>query len=228
MSTLPQQIATIVPTVTGWCSIEKAQDLALAVIKLRSSITVEIGVWGGRSCIPMALAHKEQKHGVVWAIDPWSPEASTEGYDKVNADWWGAQNHEAVYQAFLAHLKINGLEDYVRVMRRKSDDVLPPEKIDVLHVDGQHTEQAVRDVERYAARVVRNGFVFVDDISWSLGGPQRAVDRLLTMGFVKIFDCDTGAMFQRIEITEKRKAGWPKGKPRKKKIEKPKPLGFKK
>lgn len=204
MSNLQHQIALIVPTITGWCTVEKAQDLVLAVLKLKASVSVEIGVWGGRSLVPIALAHKEQKHGTVWAIDPWSPVASTEGYDKVNADWWGSQNHEAVYQRFLAVLKEQGVEDYVRVMRRKSDDVIPPSKIDFLHVDGQHTDQAVKDVERFASKVVPGGFVFVDDVQWSGGGVGRAVEKLLTMGFVKLFDRDTGAMFQRQQKPGKR------------------------
>ena len=196
---LSARIAALVPTVTGWCSVEKANDLALAIIKLRATVSVEIGVWGGRSCLPMAMAHQEQDHGVVWAIDPWSPGASVVGYDKANADWWGAQNHEAVYQSFLANLKLNGLEKYVHVIRNKSDDVDPPGVIDLLHSDGQHTEQAVRDVERFASRVRPGGFVFCDDIHWSGGGVERSVAKLLTMGFKQIFTRDTGAMFQREE-----------------------------
>jgi predicted O-methyltransferase YrrM len=219
MSNLQAKIAAIVPTITGWCTPEKAQDLALAIIKSRSSVTVEIGVWGGRSAIPMALAHTEQKHGIVWAIDPWSPQASTEGYDTVNANWWGSQNHEAVYQGFLLSLKAAGVEQYVKVIRQKSDDVEPPEKIDVLHIDGQHTDQAVKDVERFASRVVPSGFVFVDDIQWSGGGVGRAVERLLAMGFVKVFDRDTGAMFQRQEKPAPVKRGPYKKKRRKKKRE---------
>lgn len=194
---LNTRIATIVPSITGWCSVEKANDLALAIIKLRSSVTVEIGVWGGRSVVPMALAHQEQDHGIVWAIDPWSPVASTEGYDKVNSDWWGAQNHEVVYRGFLDTLRLNGVERFVNVIRKKSDDVEPPPVIDMLHIDGQHTEQAVRDVERFASKVRDGGFCFVDDIGWSGGGPARAVTRLLEMGFVKVFDRDTGAMFEK-------------------------------
>lgn len=211
MSNLHGRIAALVPRVTGWCSPEKAQDLALAVIKLRASVTVEIGVWGGRSCLPMALAHQEQNHGVVWAIDPWSPAASSEGYEKVNADWWGAQNHEAVYRVFLAHLKDQGLEQFVKVIRQKSDDVEPPQVVDILHLDGQHTDQAVRDIERFAPRVRVGGFVFVDDINWSGGGVARSVEKLLSMGFVKIFDRDTGAMFER--VPEKTPIGKKRGRP---------------
>ena len=195
---LHSRIAALVPSLTGWCSVEKANDLALAIIKVRSSVSVEIGVWGGRSLIPMALAHQEQQHGLVWAIDPWSPKASVEGYDKANSDWWGAQDHDLVYRNFIANLKAHAVEEYVRVVRMKSDDVEPPDNIGMLHLDGQHTDQTIRDVERFATKVIPNGFCFVDDIHWSGGGVERGVEKLLTLGFVKLFVRDTGAMFQRI------------------------------
>lgn len=218
MSTLNSRIAAIVPTITGWCSVEKAQDLALAVIKSRSSISIEVGVWAGRSVAPMAMAHQEQNHGVVWAIDPWSPAVAAEGYDKVNADWWGSQNHELVYQNFLAMLKASGIEQFVKVIRKKSDDVDPPDGVGCLHLDGKHTDQTVRDVERYATKVIPGGFCYVDDIHWSGGGVERGVEKLLSLGFVKLFDRDTGAMFQRVDQkTVAKKKGWPKGKKRGKK-----------
>ena len=197
MSSLQSRITALVPVMDGWCSIEKANDLALAVIKSHASVSVEIGVWGGRSLIPMALAHQEQNQGIVWAIDPWSSLASVEGYDAANSDWWGKQDHEMIYQRFLASARAHGVEKFIKIVRQKSDAIEPPPVIDVLHVDGQHTEQAVRDVERFASRVRVGGFCFVDDIGWSGGGPAAAVEKLLTMGFVKLFDRDTGAMFER-------------------------------
>ena len=186
--------------ITGWCSPEKANDLALAVLKTRASFVVEIGVWGGRSCIPMAMACAEQQHGVVWAIDPWSPAASVEGYDEVNAQWWGSQDHEAVYRGFLGIVKSNGLDQYIKVIRAKSDLVKPPEVVDLLHLDGQHSDQTTRDVMRYATKVRPGGYVFCDDIKWTGGGVERGVEKLLSLGFVKLFDRDTGAMFQRPEL----------------------------
>lgn len=194
---LSTRIAAMIPTVTGWCSIEKGNDLALAVLKTKSAVSIDVGVWGGRSAIAMALAHAEQDYGVVWAIDPWSATASVEGYDQVNAEWWGKQDHELVYQNFLASLKQHGVEKYVKVIRARSDDAPVPDSLGVAHFDGQHTDQTVRDVERFASNVTPNGFVFCDDIHWAGGGVERGVEKLLTLGFVQIFTRDTGAMFQR-------------------------------
>ena len=218
------RVAAIVPTITGWCSPEKANDLALAVLKTRASFVVEIGVWGGRSCIPMAMACAEQQHGVVWAIDPWSPAASVEGYDEVNAQWWGSQDHEAVYRGFLGIVKSNGLDQYIKVIRAKSDLVKPPEVVDLLHLDGQHSDQTTRDVMRYATKVRPGGFVYLDDLDWQGGAVRRGEERLLTMGFTRLFDRDTGAMYQRdekktvvtVEELPKKKPGRPKGSKNKK------------
>lgn len=181
----------------GWCSVDKAHDLARAILKLRSSVTVEIGVFFGRSLLPMALAHAEQNHGIVWAIDPWTAEAAKEGYDGVNAAWWGGLNHESIYQAFLSHLRAQGIDKFVHVVRQKSDDVTPPDVIDLLHLDGQHTDQTSRDVDRYASRVRPGGMVFVDDIHWSGGGVERAVEKLIGMGFIHVLSRDTGGLFSR-------------------------------
>lgn len=228
MIPLASRIATIVPTITGWCSVEKAQDLALAILKTKAAVSLEVGCWGGRSAIPMALAHKEQGSGVVIVVDPWSPVASAEGYEKVNADWWGSQNHELVYQTFLESLKKAEVEQFVQVIRAKSDDAPVPDVIDVLHLDGQHTDQTIRDVERFASRVRPGGYVFVDDIHWTGGGVERGVAKLLTMGFTQLFVRDTGAMFERTgkaeepvnPVLKKNGRGRPPGAKNKKKVAK--------
>lgn len=198
----------------GWCTPEKGYDLALAIIKARASTICSIGVFYGSSLLPQALACKEQDHGTVYAIDPWSREAGTEGYDGKNAEWWGSLDYENIYRTFLGHLKAQGVEQYVKVLRQKSDDVDVPDVIDFLEIDGQHTDQASRDVERFASRVRLHGFCFVDDISGWGGGPARAVQKLLTYGFVELFKRDTGAMYERIAMPDKAE---PKKKARKKK-----------
>lgn len=197
---LADRITAIIPTLGGWCSVEKGHDLARAVLDLSSAVTVEIGVWCGRSVLPMALAHKHQGSGTVWAIDPWSSKASVEGYDAVNAEWWGKINHDDILHQFKRTLKAYDVESVVNIVRAKSDDVEPPKGIALLHIDGQHTDQAVKDVERFAANVITGGMVFVDDIAWSGGGVGRAVEKLLAMGFTKKFDRDTGAMFERQQV----------------------------
>ena len=56
---------------TGWCSIAKGEFLVDLVLKHQPKVIVEIGVWGGRSLIPMASALKSLGEGIAYGIDPW-------------------------------------------------------------------------------------------------------------------------------------------------------------
>lgn len=187
--------------IQGWCDIDKACDLASTVLALRPTVIVEIGVFGGRSLIPLALACQHLGRGVVIGIDPWSPAASTAGYDEQNAKWWGELNHEEIYQSFMGHVRRLNLQGHVVVERKPSDEVsLDKTPADFLHLDGQHTEQAIRDVNRFAVNVRNGGFCCVDDTGWTNHGiahVSMAVDALLKLGFVHLYNVGTGAMFQR-------------------------------
>lgn len=188
--------------VPGWCDLEKAINLASVIVALRPKIVLEIGVFGGRSLIPMAMACQALGEGRVIGIDPWSPKASVEGYSGDNAKWWGELDHEGLYQAFLTNLRELGLLPHVQVVRAKSDDV-HPEMLDVLHIDGLHTEQAIRDAKRFGEAVRAGGFVAVDDTGWVNNGVAHvsmAVDELLKLGFVRLYNVGTGAMFQRVKV----------------------------
>lgn len=182
----------------GWCDLDKALTLACMVVGLRPAVTVEIGVFGGRSALPMAMAHKAIGHGMLYAIDPWDKAASVEGYEGADLEWWSSVDHESIYQYFMLQIKLRGLENVTRVIRNKSDDVAPMPGIGLLHVDGQHTDQAVRDVLRFASEVMFGGIVVMDDIAWRGGGVARAVKTLESLHFRELYKLGTGAVYQRI------------------------------
>ena len=70
----------------------------------------------------------------------------------------------------------------------------------MLHIDGQHTEQAMRDAKKFASQVTLNGYCFVDDVAW---GEVADVPYLLKdMGFVEVHRVDTGVMYKRNQIKE--------------------------
>lgn len=195
--------------ITGWCPIEKALDLAVTVVALRPKMVVELGVWGGRSLLPMALACEAIDHGVVVGIDPWSPAASVEGYDAPNVEWWGKQDHEQIYRGFLAHVERLGLKNRVAIERAKSDNAAVPGTVDFLHVDGQHCEQALRDVRKFGAAVRVGGIVCMDDIEWQTAGVQHvkmAILELQQMGFVELYrrtqKNGNWGMFQRVSMSK--------------------------
>lgn len=187
------------PMIGDWCPLDKAKTLAAMVLALRPAVVVEIGVWKGSSLIPMALAMKELGTGMVVGIDSWSAQASVQGQtDPQHADFWGRMApHEIVFNEFMGRLDQYKLHDVVRVVRKTSNEVQPPD-MDMLHVDGNHGEQAIQDVVRYAPKVRLGGIVVMDDLDWAGGTVMTAAQRLVQMGFKELYKLGTGAVYQRI------------------------------
>lgn len=193
----------------GWCDVAKAQRLAAIVLALRPTVTVEIGVFGGRSLLPMAMAHAVIGHGVAIGIDPWSKAASLAGMEGVNKEWWDKLDHELIYQGFMRSANRLIADGWVNVFRGTSDEaiandrekfrgtdsrlVFVPEVIDLLHVDGNHSEQAVKDVDNYATRLRPGGILVMDDIDWA----AAAAARVRELKFSFLYALGTGAVFQR-------------------------------
>lgn len=192
------RIAAVVPQLDGWCSVPKAWSLAGAVLALRPACIVEIGVWGGRSLLPMAMAVKEVGSGLVIGIDPWNNEASAVGQNGANLDWWKQCDHEGVYQKYLGWVNKLGVREVVRTIRAKSDDTQPPPSIDILHIDGNHSDQAIKDATRFGPKVRVGGLCFSDDIGWDGGGVEKSIEVLKGLGFQSLYRLDTGMMLQRV------------------------------
>lgn len=201
MTSLFKQIESIIPTLPGWSTVEKTQHMAAIIVALKPEISVEVGVFGGKSFFGFALAHKYIKKGVAWGIDPWSTAAALEGYSGENSMYWKELNLDTIYAGFAKNIEALGVQPWTNILRQKSDDVMPPVGISALHVDGQHTEQAIRDVERFAPNVKQGGIAILDDVSWSNDGDKpvlRAVDKLKQLGFVELYKIDDWAVFQRL------------------------------
>lgn len=188
----------LVESKNEWCKPIKAHALAAAILTLRPKVVVEIGIFRGGSFIPMAMALKETGSGIAIGIDPWNAKASIEGQTGEDLAWWANVDHEAIYREFLGYVNHIGLYDVVQIERKRSDEFQPHGVIDLLHIDGNHGPQSIRDVERYASHIRIGGLCFMDDIGWRGGSVAAAALRLMEMGFVKLYDMDTGAMFQRI------------------------------
>ncbi len=193
-----KQIEQIQPSIPGWCDPEKSAVLASLIVAYRPALSVEIGIYGGSSFIPMALAHKAIGSGMILGIEPWDKKAAIEA-QTTNEDraWWDGQDLEGLCSKFMSTLHELGLDNVTKIIRRKSDDVDVPPQISLLHIDGAHSDQAVRDTVRYAQQVVIGGFVVLDDLDWFGGGVKRAELRLQQMGFKRLYPLGTGAVFQR-------------------------------
>lgn len=175
--TINQYIAEKLPTMEGWCTPEKALALAEVVQRESPSLIVEIGVFGGRSLIAMALATSPENTTVI-GIDPWRPEESTAGFenDAANRDWWKQVDHELIYQKAAQAVVDCGVMDRTFLFRGTSADQLPlianlskiKGGIGMLHVDGNHSqESSCFDVSTYVPLVRKGSIVCFDDTNWS-------------------------------------------------------------
>ncbi|MFM1995960.1 MAG: hypothetical protein RLZZ111_347 [Planctomycetota bacterium] len=181
----------------GWCPLEKAEYLAALVRITGARCIVEIGVYGGRSLVPMALA-AEAHGGVVHAIDPWDVAASLEGDNGAENDaWWSRLDHEAIYREFLQGVDAFGVRDTVRVLRMKDTEAIdrfPDGAIDLLHVDGNHSAAvSMRYVRQWGPKLAPGGHLVMDDIDWAT---QRETVRLLADSYRTVKIAPTWAVYQ--------------------------------
>lgn len=183
----------------GWTSVPKAQIMAAAVLALRPQITVEIGVFAGKGVAALGMAHKEIGYGICYGVDPFSKDASAEGQVGQHLTWWNSLDHEAIYQTAKNNVERLGLVNYVRLIRQKSQEWMPPEGIGLLRIDGNHSEVAIGDVERYAPKCHPGAFLFLDDLhsNWPGGAINKCAEKLKHMGWAMLYNLDDGIVLQK-------------------------------
>ncbi len=166
------------PHIQGWCNEEKATALIEAICSRKPELCVEIGVFGGSSLIQQALAIKDNGVGRIEGIDPWSVEAALEEMnDAKNREWWGSDvDLESVYRRCQEAVKKFGVQDVVGLIRDKAENVACKyldESIDLLHIDGNHSELlSFKDATLYLPKVKPGGLIFFDDVWWTDGHNQ--------------------------------------------------------
>ncbi len=171
---LKQNVSKAMDQLEGWCSKFKAFTLIDLISKTHAETIVEVGVWGGKSLVPMAFAIKEQGRGKVYGIDPWSSTASVEGMDGVNKDWWASIDHIAIYTGLRKKISEFGLSNFVKLIRSSSANAKPIHNIDLLHIDGNHSEEtSLFDAMKWAPLVKKGGIIVFDDTTW--GTTEKAV-----------------------------------------------------
>jgi len=188
---LRQRVEAAIPSLHGWTSVDKGARLAELVVLARAPLSVELGVFGGRGTISLAIGHEAIGTGEVLAVDPWKREASLEGVNAPENDaWWAALDHEAIYRSFVDALRASGTERWCRVLRERSADAVrrvADGSVAVLHQDSNHSEAVSCDeVERWTPKLARDGYWIADDTDWAT--TQRAQRRLHELGFGVVED----------------------------------------
>jgi len=158
----------------GWCTPRKASLLMDMIYMIKPEIVVEIGVFGGSSLIPMAFALKDIGQGKIYGIDPWNKNDSLVGMQGEHYDWWGSLDHEAILQSLLAKMNEYDLTRQIELIRSTSEEAPPIHEIDLIHIDGNHSdEMSFLDVVKWVPLLRRGGIIVFDDIDW--GTNERAV-----------------------------------------------------
>ena len=153
----------------GWCSDYKASTLMDLVWLMRPQTVVEIGVFGGKSLVPMAYALKALgTGGVIYGIDPWCSMASAEGQDGSNEEYWANLDHDSILSELEGKINVFNLTNQIELVRATSEDAAPIANIDILHVDGNHSNDAsYYDICKWGPLVRKGGMIIFDDITWS-------------------------------------------------------------
>ena len=141
--------------VGAWTShLYFAYDL---VATLRPSVLVELGVDRGESYFAFCQAAAEHKTGTsCFGVDTWQGDQHAGGYDETTFSQVSAHNR-ANYGSF---------SSLIRSTFDAALDRFAPRSIDVLHVDGLHTEDAVRrDLDAWLPKLRPGGILLLHDVN---------------------------------------------------------------
>ena len=192
------QVLSHQKNILGWCSKTKAKRMMDLIYQVQPEVCVELGVYGGASIYPTAAALKFLKRGKVFAVDPWNTFYCLEGHnsDTDKYRFWSSVDQDKVYDRFHQMLKNFQLNLYCEVKRMPSlnavEDFLD-ESIDILHIDGNHTETiALRDAQMYLPKVKSGGYIWFDDANYE--EVSKALE-FLTLYCDRITDLSTNECF---------------------------------
>ena len=162
----------VLPQLHGWCALEKAKKFIELIYKNKPELCVEIGVFGGASLIPQAIALSYNKKGKIYGIDPWTNDCALE--EMINEDhkkWWGGVDLEQIYNSCCQKIEQLNLQNYCELIKDKSENVFinfQDQSIDLLHIDGNHSEAlSYKDAVNYLPKVKVGGHILFDDIWWT-------------------------------------------------------------
>jgi len=201
---LRQEIVEARATVYGWCSPEKLHSFIDLVLEVKPELCVEIGAYGGASVLPVALTLKFLGDGMIVAIDPWDFFECIRYLDpfKYEEIWrtWLSIPMEVVDADFHAMIKRCKLENVcipLRTTSEKAASQFEDGSIDILHIDGDHSERgSMLDVTLYEPKIRPGGYIWLTDALWKERG--EAVDFLLeTCDVVKLIDNNTCFLFKK-------------------------------
>ena len=179
-------VATVPVDFGGGSSVFKGVLMGSLIASEGLRTAVEIGVHRGRSLVALAVAERAVG-GHAWGIDPYAltayPDPTMGGAGPAGVRRLAARCTTSRRRSATRGRRSprNGLDGCCTLLQGTAAEAAPrfaPASIDLLHVDGNHSEASVRDdLQRYLPLVRPGGIVVVDDISWR--SVRRAAEPLL-------------------------------------------------
>lgn len=158
---------------------------------------VEIGSWWGKSAFILGRLSRSFGIGNLLCVDPWANELLKQNEETVDSGSQQVDADEAleVFQIGLLPFSMNHI-NYLRMPSveaastyRSGSPVVTEAfgrteysgRIAILHIDGNHAYESVKDdVEAWCGMVVEGGWIILDDYVWPYGdGPRRIGDAFL-------------------------------------------------
>ncbi len=171
--TVTEYIKNFMPTMEGWCWREKALAMSDLIARVRPKICVEIGVFGARSLIAKAIAIAAiDNGGHVYGVDPYDQQSVQAGGQVSEEDhaWWMKLDLASILVKAHRAIIECGMERTCSLMvmdSLRASQLFQPWSIDVLHIDGNHSEEvSCGDVTTWLPLVAKGGHIWMDDIHW--------------------------------------------------------------
>lgn len=184
-------------TIEGWCTREKALEM-VKHINDDTKLCVELGVFGGKSLLPISLINK----GITIGVDAWSKKASLDGVnEEPNNEWWGKIDYDKFFSYSVNLMNTYGCHNtsFLRMESSQAIDFFKDHSIDFLHQDSNHSEKiSCMEVELYKNKVKLGGIWVFDDTNWETTKKAQAL--LTSYGYDEIYDSGTWKIYKRVSI----------------------------
>jgi predicted O-methyltransferase YrrM len=163
------------PSIEGWCTERKALWLAELIADNGCRTVLEVGIYGGKSLIPMAIAIKKYAPGgKVYGIEAWSNAVATQVSLHPQHDaWWANLDFKYIKTGFFRSVIANDVADVINVLDMSSDDAfkcLNAQRLtefDLIHVDSSKSEgEELHDCKTWSGLLRPGGILVMDDIGW--------------------------------------------------------------
>ncbi len=152
---------------TAGFSTQKPLRFAQYVLDHKPNLVVELGVYGGRSLISMALALQHNNQGRIVGVDPYVSQVFK---GKEHSEWWDKLDLNAIRDKFLEDAVHYGVGGRCELRKQRSQDAVHDFEdgtIDILSIDGDHSEEvALADARLWFPKVRNGGLIFFDDADW--------------------------------------------------------------